>query len=246
MILVVHQGLYFGEQLPHSLINPNQIRANSIPFCDDPTDSNRKLEFEDPETGRHISFEMHGPYCSIMTRTPSAEELESCRHIMLTSEAEWNPSEVEFSTTTATISAVRSMNRYEHALTGILPVMCGPTFAQAVEKQVSISGVASRPRRCVVSATDLANRRMIGLPTAQKTLAGTTQLSVRTGEGSIHQRFKDTSMAHRYKMLTTTFYTDTLFTKEYSSLGHKVAQVYTNAHCDSYMLFHCLRVSLVI
>ena len=117
VILVVHQGLYFGERMPHSLINPNQIRANSILLCDDPTDPNRKLGIEDPETGKHISFEMHGPYCSLKTRTPSAEELESSRHIVLKCEAEWNPTEVNFSTTTATISAVKSMSKYEHALT---------------------------------------------------------------------------------------------------------------------------------
>ena len=128
---------------------------------------------------------MHGPYCPIKTRIPSAEELESCRHIVLTCEAERNPTEVEFSTTTATISAVKSMSKYEHALTRISPVMCGPTFTQAIEEQVSISGVASRPKKCVVSAIDLANRWMIGLLTAQKTLAGTTQLSVNTGEGPI-------------------------------------------------------------
>ena len=168
VILVVHQGLYFGEDMPHSLINPNQIRANSIPFCDDPTDPNRKLGFEDPESGKHISFTMHGPYCSIKSRTPSAEEIESCRHIVLTSEAEWNPSEVEFSTTTAAISAVRSMNTYEQGLTSISPMICGPTFAQEIETQVAVSGVASRPRKCVVSATDLAQRWMIGLSTAQK------------------------------------------------------------------------------
>ena len=55
---------------------------------------------------------------------------------------------------------------------------------------------------------------------------------MRTGEESLHQRFKDTSTSSRYKRLATTFYTDTLFAKEYSSLGHKCAQVYTNAHCD--------------
>jgi hypothetical protein len=216
------------------LINPNQVRANSIPFCDDPTDPNRKLGFEDPETGKHIPFGMHGPYCSIQTRTPSAEEVENCRHITLTSEAEWNPSEVEFSTTTATISAVSSLSKYEQALTTISPTLSGPTFAKAMEDQVTdmatVSGVASRPRKCVVSATELAHRWMIGISTAQKTLAGTTQLSIRTGEGSIHQRFKDTSTMHRHKRLATTFYSDTLFAKEYSSLGHKCTQVYTNAY----------------
>ena len=65
VVLVIHQGLYFGEQMPHFLINSNQIRANSIPFCDDPTDPNRKLGFQDPETEEHVSFGMKGPYCSI-------------------------------------------------------------------------------------------------------------------------------------------------------------------------------------
>ena len=67
MILVVNQGLYFVEDMPHSLINPKQIRANSIPFCDDPTDLNRKFGFEDPEPGEHISFGMHGSQLSERT-----------------------------------------------------------------------------------------------------------------------------------------------------------------------------------
>lgn len=75
VILEVHQGLYFGEEMPHSLINPNQIRANSIPFYDKPTDPIRKLGFEDPESGEHTAFDMYGPYCSIQTRTPSAENI---------------------------------------------------------------------------------------------------------------------------------------------------------------------------
>ena len=110
--------------------------------------------------------------------------------------------------------------------------MAQPLRRLSVEEQLSIFGVASRPRKCIVSAINLANRWMIGLSTAQKTLAGTTQLSVRTGEGPIHHRFKKTLMAHRYKRLATTFYTDTLFEKENSSLDYEVAQVYTNAHCD--------------
>ena len=243
VIQVVHQGLYFGDQMPHSLINPNQIRANSIPFCDDPTDPNRKLGFEDPETGEHVSFGMHGPYCSIQTRTPSAEEIENCRHIVLTSEAEWNPSEDEFSTTTVTISAVRSISTYEHALTRISPVMCGPTFTQAPEDQVAISGVASRPRKCVVSATDLANRWMIGLSTAQKTLAGTTQLSVRTGEGPIYQRFKDTSIAHRFKLPHST--QTPYLRRNIPALAIRSLRCIPMLIAISYTSFHCLRVNLV-
>jgi hypothetical protein len=42
-ILVIHQALYFGKQLDHSLINPNQIRVTGIPVCDDPYDRYRHL-----------------------------------------------------------------------------------------------------------------------------------------------------------------------------------------------------------
>ena len=123
---------------------------------------------------------MHGPYCSIKTRTPSVKDIENCRHIVLTSEAEWNPSWIEFSTTRATISAVKSLNSYERALTEISPALSGPTFARAVEDQVlptdisAISGVVSRPRKCVVSVTELAHRWMVGKSTAQRSLSGTT------------------------------------------------------------------------
>eukprot|EP00957_Ditylum_brightwellii_P099791 7601729-Ditylum_brightwellii.AAC.1 len=36
MLLMVDQMLWFGTQLPHSLINPNQIRAYGIPINDNP------------------------------------------------------------------------------------------------------------------------------------------------------------------------------------------------------------------
>ena len=55
---------------------------------------------------------------------------------------------------------------------------------------------------------------------------------MRIGEGSLHQRLKDTSTAHRYKRLANTFYTDILFAKENSRLGRKCAQVYNSAYCD--------------
>jgi hypothetical protein len=37
IILVCHQMLYFGTSLPHSLLNPNQLRLGGTPVRDDPT-----------------------------------------------------------------------------------------------------------------------------------------------------------------------------------------------------------------
>lgn len=168
VILVVNQGLYFVEDMPHSLINPNQVRANSIPFCDDPIDPNRSLGFMDPETGEHceehIAFNIHGPYCSIKTRTPSADDIDTCRHIVLTSDLEWDRSQAEFNTMSATVSAVRSLNRYELVVAEISPTLSGPIFAQEIGDQVSstfileFSRISRWTRKSVVSAMDLAHR----------------------------------------------------------------------------------------
>ena len=35
-ILVIHEGLFYGNQLDHSLINPNQLRSNGILYQDNP------------------------------------------------------------------------------------------------------------------------------------------------------------------------------------------------------------------
>ena len=40
-ILVFNESLYYGTQLDHSLINPNQVRAFGIDFWDNPFDKER-------------------------------------------------------------------------------------------------------------------------------------------------------------------------------------------------------------
>ena len=43
ILLQFGQGLWFGERMDRSLINPNQCRAYGISICDDPTDLHRPL-----------------------------------------------------------------------------------------------------------------------------------------------------------------------------------------------------------
>ena len=42
-ILEFNEGLWFGNRMDHSLINPNQVRMTGISLCDDPFDPNRAL-----------------------------------------------------------------------------------------------------------------------------------------------------------------------------------------------------------
>ena len=69
-ILEFHQGLYFGNQMKHSLICPNQCRSYGIDMCNNPYDKNREIGFTDPITGITIPFEMEGTFATFKTRVP--------------------------------------------------------------------------------------------------------------------------------------------------------------------------------
>ena len=42
-LLIINEGLYYGDKLDHTLINPNQIRFNQIDYWDNPFDQDRSL-----------------------------------------------------------------------------------------------------------------------------------------------------------------------------------------------------------
>ncbi|KAI2501831.1 hypothetical protein MHU86_12596 [Fragilaria crotonensis] len=67
-ILVFHESLYYGTALDHSLINPNQLM-------------------------RTYSFALHtaGTKIHFRTRVPSAQELQDCAHVQMTSSSPWDP-----------------------------------------------------------------------------------------------------------------------------------------------------------
>ena len=78
IILEFGQGLWFGNRMEHSLINPNQCRAFGINICDDPTDDNRifGMELSDDYV---VPFTMRGTTCIFQSRSPSTSELETCK-----------------------------------------------------------------------------------------------------------------------------------------------------------------------
>jgi hypothetical protein len=93
-ILVVHQGLWFGTKMPHSLMNPNQMRVHGFYVCNDPFAPNRSLGIVDTDSGMLIPLKMSGSTAYLESRVPTALELSECNHIVLTSDAEWHPSNI--------------------------------------------------------------------------------------------------------------------------------------------------------
>jgi hypothetical protein len=91
IIMEFHQGLWSGNKMTHSLINPNQCQAYGIQICDDPYDPHHQLGIHDPVTDITIPMEMFGSFACVTTRTPTSQELRDCPQIIMMSEDEWDP-----------------------------------------------------------------------------------------------------------------------------------------------------------
>jgi len=91
-ILIINEVLYFGSSLDHSLVNPNQLRNFRIDVYDNPYD-------RDPD--RSMGIMLSETYCLPLRSCgstiyfsswfPTDEELETYRHIVLTSDRPWDP-----------------------------------------------------------------------------------------------------------------------------------------------------------
>ena len=95
-ILVVNEALYFGSEMDHSLINPNQIRHFGVVVNDNPYDPASELGID--HDACFVSFETKGSTVFFESYVPSDKELETCPHVVLTDgDTEWDPNSIQMS-----------------------------------------------------------------------------------------------------------------------------------------------------
>ena len=88
VILVFHESLYFGIALGHSLINRNQVHHHGIDYWDNPYDPSHDLSIvADGDTS--IPLQFHGTKLTFDSRVPTAQELDTCRQVEMTSIVPW-------------------------------------------------------------------------------------------------------------------------------------------------------------
>ena len=197
-ILVINEGLYYGNKMDHSLINPNQIRDYGIPLWDNAYDKSRNGELSiELEEAIKIRMRSQGTKILFESRAPSKEELEQCTKIQLTSKKEWNPHQVKMSEViVSSVSAIRENNIEEDLLESIDPALSGlkeklvamvPRYVAEVKRyDNSIEDLPTRQvytlteRHIKMSAEVLADRFGIGLERARQTLRATTQRGTRS------------------------------------------------------------------
>jgi hypothetical protein len=90
-ILIFNEGLWFGDKLRNSLINPNQCRTHGIELCDDPYNPTRALGFYDPLTEVFVPMEFGRSIVSFQSRAPTHEEIRTMVHVEMTSDEQWDP-----------------------------------------------------------------------------------------------------------------------------------------------------------
>ena len=91
-VLIIHEALYFGGSMNHTLINPNQLRQYGIPVHDNPYDRDPSramgIKINDDE---RLPFLSQGSTIFFNSRYPDDDELEAYPHVILMSDTPWDP-----------------------------------------------------------------------------------------------------------------------------------------------------------
>ena len=81
VILEFGQGLWFGNRMEKSLINPNQCRKFGIQICNDPTHPHRNMGIEASED-LFLPITIEGSTCGLVTHPHTDNKLCECQKIL--------------------------------------------------------------------------------------------------------------------------------------------------------------------
>jgi hypothetical protein len=233
-ILVVNKALWMPDTVTSSLINPNQLRAYGITVQDNPFAGAMYISNEGEEDAVSISMFAVGTNISINTRTPTQEELDSCQHIILTSDTEWEPNDVKFPQVGAVL---RDASMDMESDTGEIYNVIG--FSQRLIASCRVQSAAvvrdlpitptfqTEERRSKVTPEQLADHWIIGLDTARQTLKCTTHCFRRSALLPLSRRYKADRM-YQVPRLQGEWYTDTVEGRCKSRDGNKYGQIFAN------------------
>ena len=242
-ILVINEALWFGDRLSNSLINPNQLRFGGITVNDNPFDPHMPISIKTPDVD--IPLQLMGTTLFFESSTPTPADLDSCPHIHLTCDSEWNPHTVRLAAACSVEAEpmIRvggndnavALNFDPHDVEiGLAQISSFFSFDEMVEAIGSrrIVGATntfvSQKRHSQVSPEQLSERWNIGLSQARKTLQVTTQKGVRSAILPLSRRYRTDRMYNQRKLRGQKFYTDTLFGKSKSLTNNTCAQIFAN------------------
>ncbi len=243
-ILILRKSLYMGDKVKTTLLCPNQMRANGITVEDvpmhlAPKDKPSLHSIYSPEDDFVIPLSLKGVFSCFVMHTPTWEEIETCKHIKLTEEYNWDSHSEEFQDQESNLGEhLRGDYNIPSEYRRIMQVSteaydsCEAPFFNEVSLRKVVS-TNSTKRNYTTTAEQLAAKWNIGLDTAKKTLLVTTQKGMRHTTHPSEQRFRTRQAQLHYNQLRGRhgrFYTDTCFSSDPTINGNAMAQIYTNDH----------------
>ena len=256
-LLIINEGLYYGDKLDHTLINPNQIRFNQIDYWDNPFDHDRPLSINIPGV-LNVPLHMKGTKIQFISRSPTSAELNMIppeQRIELTSKFKWEPTTVSLSSASTTPSEnpfviLDENGDFAYADPGsdaTLLHTVSPHLITLRESIVASIMVADHrliqatathdipARRTLISndrhrkatADSLAELWCIGPKRAQATLDATSQRYTRSAILPIARRYRADRM-YNVKRLDWKMSTDTYWSDVKSLKQNVCGQVYTH------------------
>jgi hypothetical protein len=117
-ILVFNEGLWMAEYMDTSLINPNQLRHYGIVVQDNPY-SKAPLYILSLEDDFMLPLRANGTNIIADTRTPTNQELQTCKHIVLSSPHYWDPQNVRYPEPKHTVEEEMRMHMEQAMVSGV-------------------------------------------------------------------------------------------------------------------------------
>jgi hypothetical protein len=205
-ILVIHEALYFGDDLDHSLINPNPIRLYLGDVVQDNPLNKTPMGIQMEEQNMFIPFNTSGVTIYWDLTKPSKEDLEKYEWLELTENKPWIPSSIQLSHTSVdndnysmsddrdvfAMSLQHDHDNYESDY--VLERNFGSNEQLLCQRMISsvrsTSAVKSNDRHSKHTPEHIAKVFDITIDKARDMLSKTTQQTIRMGVNPITRRYR--------------------------------------------------------
>lgn len=233
-ILVFGQVLYMPDTLEHSLLCPNQLRANGVRVDDIPRhlsqDGKSTHSIYFPNEQVSLPLRLKGVISYLETRYPTHDELQNCQWLTATSDAVWDPYSDSFAEQEEIMHEREGLPNPPSYDRQIFELSSYDTSYQSSIYH-NISSLTTGIKSLSKTDEQLAKIFNCSPKIAANTRAVTTQKGIRSITDHLTRRFRTKQATLRYDQLGGRhgrFYSDTLFSSIKSLRGNTMGQIFVN------------------
>ena len=185
-----------------------------------------------------IPLQLDGTISYFNSHLPTRHKFETCCHIELTSQEQWDPKAEDIAQEEQKYMEHQEGNPEERQINAVSRISVVDTVLEDIDPMLSdicmletmcrISAVSTDDKRGPISSQRLSRIWGIGLDTAKNTLSATTQSIIRQGVHPLERRYRTAHKQYRYNTLNDRFYSDVMFAGHKSLSGNTCATVFVN------------------